>query len=186
MPTKKPRVMVVLEPEAHAVLVGMARLGGQSVGKVLAQLANPALPVLAKLVEAGERYQSFQAEVREKVGVIHHGVESDLVRVLAAIEREMDEVSRASGVPVPPAVGERRAAPGPVKRGPVRASAAVGGLGPSVVAEGAGGPNLPAPAPLDPRARRAAAASGAGAVRGVSGRADPRIVTRGSQGARGQ
>jgi hypothetical protein len=105
MPTSKPRVWVTLEPEAYAVLVGMAKLGKTSPGRVLANLAQPVLPALARLVDAAEGFAAWEASLHRQLQEVHRDVTDGIDGAIAALEarkaspaaKEPPEPPRASG-----------------------------------------------------------------------------------------
>jgi hypothetical protein len=106
VPTVKPRVIVTLEPEAFAVLEGMARIGKTTPGKVLTEIAAPVLPALKRLVDASERFASWKRDVEGQLEGVHSGVVSGIDAVIEGLEMAMAEAMEESGGLVgPPGAG---------------------------------------------------------------------------------
>lgn len=64
MPTAKPRVHVVLEPELFAVIRRIGDVQGKSASKVLRELITPTEPVLRQLADTLERAASLDKQDR--------------------------------------------------------------------------------------------------------------------------
>jgi hypothetical protein len=120
MPTVKPRVWVTLEPEAYEVLVGMARLGRSTPGRVLSEIASPVLPALKRLVEAADEFAAWERSLKGQLSEAHKEVTDGIDQAIRALEaRRVVPVvggpsvqSRAGEGPVAPSSVAGRAGPG--------------------------------------------------------------------------
>lgn len=84
MTTVNHRVMVPLTPHLHELLVRVAAMEGQTVGRLIATLLAQTEPLLAKLVEAADAFQNFKSQNKEVLVAALTTAEDDLGAVLRA------------------------------------------------------------------------------------------------------
>jgi len=101
MPTVKPRVQVVLEPETHRTLARVARYLNTSMSGLIGQLVEEAAPTLQHLADTLEQAQGLglklpgavqvkMADLDRQAHALEHGVQEvlDQVQDQAAERRE--------------------------------------------------------------------------------------------------
>lgn len=90
MPTQKRRMSVTLEDEQYAVLHRLADLSKQSMGSIVGELIESALPTLSRMLEAMEAYQaadeSKQREMLSNLEAAHADLLPDAGEVLRRSE----------------------------------------------------------------------------------------------------
>lgn len=128
MPTKKPRVIVTLEPETHDVIQRWATLQGRSRGKVIAELLDSTVGPLSRAVDLMEAAQRAPGDVKTGLVEALTSVETDLLGYYSKYQALREKVenegeggesldlsgSEFEGLPLAPKGGST---PVPVTRG---------------------------------------------------------------------
>ena len=122
MPTTKPRVHVVLEPETHRTLARVARYMDTSMSALIGQLVEEATPTLHQLADTLEQAQGLAlklpgtvhgklAELEQHAQALEHGSQEvlDSIQEQAAEKREQQGSARVRATPQ----GAARARSGP-------------------------------------------------------------------------
>lgn len=90
MPTAKPRVQVILEPQTHAVIERLAILQGRSRGAVIADLIDSVAPSLTRTVSLLEAAQAAPESVKAGLRSVVEGVHQELVGVAGDASKQLD------------------------------------------------------------------------------------------------
>lgn len=104
MPSTKPRVQVVLEPETHRSLTRVARLMGTSMSALIAQMVEEAAPTLHQLADTLEAAQGLalslpgaaqakMADLTQQAQELEHGAQE----VLDGIQEQASEKREKQG-----------------------------------------------------------------------------------------
>ncbi len=80
MPTRKPRLSITLEDRHHDMLQRLSDVSGDSMGSIVVELVEAAMPILSQMVEAAERYRDLDAD-KQRALLEHFEAEGD--RILA-------------------------------------------------------------------------------------------------------
>lgn len=95
VPTKKPRLMLAVEPELHRVIKRLSELQGVSMASIATDILEAALPALVDLLNAVERVQQLPEEARASVIEKVRAVEATLVQASEEADRQLDLVGLA-------------------------------------------------------------------------------------------
>lgn len=122
MPTKRPRVTVVMPVEMYGVLCGMKEVTGQSVSSLIVELLEVSVPSLQRLVDAFRPIKAAQLADRERISAALLQAQEDLQPLVQQAFSTWDSVHDV----IEGAVGAAMATPGaPARQSePARASAA--------------------------------------------------------------
>lgn len=133
MPTKNPRLSVVLSPALAATLAALSEATGDSASSLVRGLLEQTEPALQRMLQLVTAANAAKGQIATGVGESLHRVVSDLEDALAVADSRTarvvrDLVSEAQAVP-----GRRRRAGGAASR-----PAAAGGSTPVLVTRGSG------------------------------------------------
>lgn len=123
MPTKRPRVTVVMPVEMYGVLCGMKEVTGQSVSSLVVELLEVSVPSLQRLVDAFRPIKAAQLADRERISAALLQAQEDLQPLVQQAFSTWDSVHEV----IEGAVGAAMAPPGAAlarQPEPARASAA--------------------------------------------------------------
>lgn len=122
MPTKRPRVTVVMPVEMYGVLCGMKEVTGQSVSSLIVELLEVSVPSLQRLVDAFRPIKAAQLADRERISAALLQAQEDLQPLVQQAFSTWDSVHDV----IEGAVGAAMATPGaPARQSePARASVA--------------------------------------------------------------
>lgn len=100
MATKKPRAMITLEPEDHAVLKRLAEIQGVSLSSIVADLIHEVTPTLMTIItaieEAKAAAQSLNPEAKARLLAKLDNKESEAEKALIELQQEVNEGIKAS------------------------------------------------------------------------------------------
>lgn len=136
MATKKPRVIVTLEPEQYELLARVARVSDVSMASILREYVEMSFPMLEHLADLGEKFLAREVEVRET----HKEAVARAIQAGQAIADELEE-SLSIGIGSMNLVAEllSRAGESPSEASASGASQPGAGVDPLLVTRGSGG-----------------------------------------------
>lgn len=88
MPTKKPRVMIVMEEDSYNTFMRFKSLTGKSLSSVLSDVVNEVAPTFAKLCETLEAASKMPDQAKEKVLARMTALEGSLNQTLQDIQQQ--------------------------------------------------------------------------------------------------
>lgn len=91
MPTRKPRLSITLEDRHHDMLQRLSDVSGDSMGSIVVELVEAAMPILTQMVEAAERYRDLDADKQR--ALLEH-FEADADRIMPQAEQLLTGVQQ--------------------------------------------------------------------------------------------
>jgi predicted DNA-binding protein (UPF0278 family) len=88
MATTKPRVSVTLDPEMYEEVRELAVLTGESMSAVIGGLLDAVAPTVHRVVEAGRLFQSYSAEMQDRVGGTFAAAEAKIAPALHRLQEQ--------------------------------------------------------------------------------------------------
>lgn len=107
MPTKKPRVMIVMEEDTYNTFIRFKTLTGKSLSSVLSEAINELAPAFSKLCDTLESASRMDREAKDSLIARMNEVEASLSHKISDLNQQ-DWVDQAGG--------KRRSSAAPKKR----------------------------------------------------------------------
>lgn len=100
MATKKPRSMITLEPEDHAILKRLAEIQGVSLSSIVAELIHDVAPtlmtIIAAIEEAKAAASSLTPEAKARLLAKLENKENEAEKALVELQQEVNEGIKTS------------------------------------------------------------------------------------------
>lgn len=91
MPTKKPRLMLTLEPETHALLKALSDKQGKSMASLVVEVLDGFVPIMTEVLQAVEQVERLEEAKRAKIKGQFESAEKDMLPMLELVQARMAE-----------------------------------------------------------------------------------------------